>query len=417
MNNIDIMTKKKATGNWVADEVERCLSCFDPPCQQACPAHIPIPDFIRAIKSGNVKQASKLIRLANPIASICGEVCPEEVFCQSSCTRSQIDSPIKIRELHGYATKQRPVSISGATKSKGTVAIIGSGPAGLACARQLALEGVQVVIHEKDDTIGGVPTSSIPHFRLSHDIIESDIDHIKKLGVKISLNSAVDNPQNLLNDSNAVFLATGLPSGKGTNVSGSELPQVLSAIAFLNDVKEGKAKEIQGKRFAIIGGGNVSLDVAASAVEAGASEVHLLYRRGPVEMKVWRTELEEAQDRGVVIDYLVTPVEYVEKDGKLQTVRCIRTKLTDDIDSSRRRRTVAVEGTEFDLPSDIVIEAIGLDSEFARDIKVNPDLTTSVDGLFAGGDWARGEGTIVEAVRDGKLAAEKIISYLKDKKL
>ena len=145
--------------------------------------------------------------------------------------------------------------------------------------------------------------------------------------------------------------------------------------------------------------------------------MHLLYRRGPVEMKVWRTELEEAQDRGVVIDYLVTPVEYVEKDGKLQAVRCIRTKLTDEIDSSGRRKTIAVSGTEFDLHSDIVIEAIGLDSDFASDIKVNADLSTSVDGLFAGGDWARGEGTIVEAVRDGKLAAEKIIHYLKDKKL
>lgn len=416
-NIIDIVNNKKQIDNWVLDEAERCLSCYEPPCQQGCPANIPIPDFIRAIKSGNIKHAAKLVREANPLASICGEVCPEEVFCQSHCTRAQIDSPIKIRELHRQATSLEIEYHSMEKISKGTVAVIGSGPAGLTCAIQLAKNGDVVTIYEQGSFAGGVPAASIPKFRLADEAIESDIERAKALGIEIRLNSHIKKPAELLKKFAAVIMATGLPSGRGTSIPGSDLPQVLSALDFLNNLKEGDTKTAAGRRVIIIGGGNVSLDVAASAMEAGASEVHLLYRRGPIEMKVWRAELEEAQRRGVVIDYLVTPVEYVAEAGKLKAVKCIRTKLINEVDMSGRRKTEFLPGTGFELPADVVIEAIGLDSNYCKDIAVKPDLSTSIEGLFAGGDWARGEGTIVEAVRDGKLAAEKIIAYLKAQNL
>jgi NADPH-dependent glutamate synthase beta subunit-like oxidoreductase len=416
-NQVNKQSRMTGKNNWVAEEAKRCLSCFDPPCMQSCPAGIPIPDFIRSLNSGNVTTAARIIRDANPLASICGAVCPEEVFCQSHCTRAQIDSPIKIRELHGYVTGNEVANESVSKILKNKIAIIGSGPAGIACSITLALQGVQAVIYEKSDHLGGVPSSSIPNFRLSDTTIATDVDYARKLGVEFELKAVIDDPKSLLQNHKAVFIAAGLAKGVTAKVPGSESTGVLSALSFLEQARSGKPHDIKGKRVVIIGGGNVSLDVAAVAMESGAAEVHLLYRRGPAEMKVWRTELEEAQARGVVIDYLTTPVEYVTKAGKLQAVRCIRTRLTDKRDSSGRRSVEQVPGSEFNIPADFVIEAIGLTSDYSREIKANDDLTTSVEGIFTGGDWARGEGTIVEAVRDGKLAAAKIIAYMKDKKI
>jgi NADPH-dependent glutamate synthase beta subunit-like oxidoreductase len=415
-NKIKKRSNMTGKNNWVADEAKRCLSCFKPPCQGSCPASIPIPDFIRSLNSGNVANAARLIRNANPLASICGAVCPEEVFCQSHCTRSQIDAPIKIRELHSYVTGYETANESVSQLSKNKVAIIGSGPAGLSCAIILALQGVQAIIYERSDHIGGVPSSSIPDFRLNDETISTDIEYARKLGVEFKLNTDIDDPKALLKDHQAVFIAAGLAKGVTAKIPGSESTGVLSALSFLEKARSGNYYNIKNKRMIIIGGGNVSLDVAAVAMESGAAEVHLLYRRGPAEMKVWQTELDEAQKRGVVIDYLTMPIEYMAKTNQLQAVKCIRTRLTEKHDSSGRRMIEQVLGSEFSIPADFVVEAIGLTSDYSRDIKVNADLSTSVDSIFAGGDWARGEGTIVEAVRDGKNAAQKIILYMKDKR-
>lgn len=400
---------------WLTYESGRCLNCYDPPCQSNCPANIPIPTFINSIRSGNLKHAAKIIYQANPMAAICGQVCPEEIFCQSQCTRAQIDSPVNIRELHSYAAKHIADTTVNQIRQQYMVAIIGAGPAGLSCASVLSESGIEVDIFEQLDTPGGVPSSSIPEFRLSDKIINLDINRLKINGVKIILNKNIAKPDKLLADYRAIFIAAGLSESKETNISEEKIPQVLDALTFLEDARKSRVSILNGKTVVIIGGGNVSLDVAATAIEIGAGTVHLLYRRGPNEMKVWKSELEEAQKRGVIIDYLAAPNDYIVESGDLKAVNCSRMRLTENIDSSNRFVSVPIEGADFIIPADYVIEAIGMVSDYCKDISVNPNFTTSVEGIFAGGDWARGEGTIVEAVRDGKLAAEKILSYLKEK--
>jgi glutamate synthase (NADPH/NADH) small chain len=411
-----INLSNKSKDDWVLPEANRCLGCFDPPCQKACPASIPIPSFIRAIKSGNAKYAAALVREANPMIATCGAVCPEEVFCQTQCTRAQIDKPIKIRELHSYATCFEHDTVSAIISQTGKAAIIGSGPAGISCAVKLARAGFLVTIYEQSDHPGGVPNSSIPKFRIENETIEIDIEYARKQGVKVLLGSAVDNPSALLKQFDAVFMATGLPDNRNLNIPGENLPQVMAALSFLEKARSGLAEPLIGKRVVVIGGGNVSLDVAASAAALEAAEVRLLYRRSPKEIKVWKSELGEAQHRGVMIDYLTSPIEFVAEGQKLRGVKCIRMRLSDELDSGGRRIPQAIAGSEFTIPADLVITAVGLDSSYQKNTRIEAGFSTSIGGVFAGGDWARGEGTIVEAVRDGKLAAQAIIDYVKAKR-
>jgi glutamate synthase (NADPH/NADH) small chain len=414
--NCNIYLSKKGKESWVVAEADRCLSCFDPPCQKACPALIPIPSFIRAINSGNLGYAAAIVRKANPMVATCGAVCPEEVFCQIQCTRAQIDRPIKIRELHNYATRfEDDFSIPIAPKN-GKIAIVGSGPAGISCGVKLAQAGFSVTIYEKSDHPGGVPSASIPKFRIDNETIEIDIEYARKQGVKILLRSGVDNPELLLKQFDAVFMATGLPDNRDLKIPGENHPQVVAALSFLEKARSNLAESLSGKHVVVIGGGNVSLDVAASAAALGAAEVRLLYRRSPREIKVWESELREAQYHGVMIDYLTNPIEFIADGQTLKGVKCIRMRLTEELDSSGRKIPRPVEGSEFVIPADMAISAVGLESSFHKTTKMTSGLATSVDGLFAGGDWARGEGTIVEAVRDGKLAAQSIIDYVKAKR-
>jgi NADPH-dependent glutamate synthase beta subunit-like oxidoreductase len=407
---------KKGKDSWVLAEAGRCLSCYDPPCQKVCPASIPIPSFIRAINSGNLQYAAAIVRKANPMVATCGAVCPEEVFCQTQCTRAQIDKPIKIRELHCYATRFENESTVPPAKQIGQVAIIGSGPAGISCASKLAQAGFSVTIYEQGDHPGGVPGSSIPKFRITDETIGIDINYARKQGVKILLKSTVENPQSLLKQLDAVFMATGLPDNRGLKIPGENLPQVLSPLSFLEKARFGLSESLAGKRVVVVGGGNVSLDVAATAAALGASEVHLLYRRSPKEIKVWESELGEAQHRGVMIDYLTNPVEFIADGQTLKGVKCIRMRLSDELDSGGRKIPRPVPGSEFMIAADLVITAVGLESNYQKNTRITTGLATSIEGIFAGGDWARGEGTIVEAVRDGKLAAQSIIDYVKAKR-
>ncbi len=399
--------------DWIIGEARRCLDCFEPPCMQACPVSIPVPEFIRSIRSGNIKRAAGLVRQANPMAAICGEVCPEEVFCQSACTRGKIDRAISIRELHRFATGREKINSVEPAANVARVAIIGSGPAGLACAAALDGKGIKAVIFEKTDRIGGVPAESIPLFRLSNDSIGKDIGYIQDLCTQIETNSEITTPESLLGQYEAIFIAAGLDQVRKLNIPGENLPGVMGSLEFLESARNGNVSSLSGRQVVVIGGGNVSLDVAAMAAQIGAAEVRLTYRRGPKEMRAWKSELVEAEKLGVVIDYLTSPVEFLESEGNLSAVKCQRTSLIDEYDPDGRRRVEQIADSGFILPADLAIIAVGIVSNFRRDIAVAPNLTTSMPGIFAGGDWARGEGTIVEAVRDGKIAAGKIAAYLR----
>lgn len=405
-------SKAKPTDSWVIDEARRCLACYDPPCQKACPALIPIPEFIRAIGTGNTRYSAAIIRNANPLAAICGKVCPEEVFCQSQCTRASIDAPLKIRELHSWATsseRQHEIKLS----SSARVAIIGGGPAGISCAVNLKKAGIDAAIFESASKSGGVPRNSIPEFRLPDEVIDSDIYKAKELGIEINISMPIENPNDLLGKYEAVLIAAGLPCCKKLGIPGEDGDCVISSLSFLEDARQSKIKSLSRKRVLVIGGGNVSLDAASMAAELDAEEVRLMYRRGPAEMKVWESERREAANRGVIIEYLSSPIEFLKDSDKLTGLKCIKTKLSDKLDSSSRRVAIEIPGSEFIIKADIAIVAIGMTSDFLRSIKTNADMTTSHLGIFVAGDIARGEGTIVEAVADGKLAALKIIEYIR----
>jgi NADPH-dependent glutamate synthase beta subunit-like oxidoreductase len=403
---------KRSSDDWVLSEARRCLACFDPPCQEACPAAIPIPEFIRSINSGNLPQAASLVRQANPMAAICGAVCPQEVYCQNACTRGKIDRPLAIRNLHGFATKYEILGDFESGGKNKRIAIIGAGPAGLSCAVKLDEANYNVAVFESKKEIGGIPNFSIPKFRLPDQIIKIDLDYVSNYDIDLISNYPIVDPQSLLDGFDAVFIASGLHQCRRLDIRGENSPEVTDALSFLEKARSGEFGRLEGRRVVIVGGGNVSLDVAATACELGALETRLLYRRGPQEMKVWRSEIEEAQQRGVIIEYLVTPIEIVSEKGVLKSVKCMRMKLGDDLDSSKRKISVPIPHSEFAIPADLVIVAVGLTSNFGKQIRVNSDLSTSIPGIFAGGDWARGEGTIVEAVRDGKAAADSIIKYL-----
>ncbi len=398
--------------DWAFSEAQRCLTCYDPPCQKACPALIPIPEFIRSINSGNMRRAAGLVRQANPMAAICGAVCPQEVFCQNACTRGKIDRPLAIRNLHGFASKHEVRANPKSGDKEKRVAIIGAGPAGLTCAIMLDEADYSVAVFETSKQIGGIPNSSIPKFRLPEDVIKKDMDYLRNCDIDLITNYPIEDPKSLLEGFDAVFIAGGLRQSMRLNIPGEDSAEVIDSISFLEKARSGEFARLGGKKVIVVGGGNVSLDVASTACELGASETRLLYRRGPQEMKVWHSELEEARERGVIIDYLVTPIEIISEKGALREVKCIRMKLGQDLDSSKRRIPAPIPKSEFTIPADLVIVAVGLTSNFMKDVKVNSDLSTSIPGIFAGGDWARGEGTIVEAVRDGKAAANAIINYL-----
>jgi NADPH-dependent glutamate synthase beta subunit-like oxidoreductase len=402
--------------DWVMSEAIRCLYCYDAPCRKACPASINIPQYIMSIKSGNLPRAATIVRHDNPMAAVCGVICPAEVFCHAKCTRGKIDVPIRIRELHSYATQFEdgfPLIIS---HEKKKVAIIGAGPSGLACAAKLTLKGIQTVIFDQSQCPGGVPRQSIPRFRLDDEDIDIDIDYVKNIGAAIVSNSRINDPSTLLKEYDAVFMGVGLSNQKKLGIPCEDLPQVFKGVQFLEMARSGKQQTLSKKHVVVIGGGNVSLDVAATAAHLKAKEIHLLYRRGMLELRAWESEYTLTQKMGVIIDYLTVPIEFMSISGRLAAVKCLRTQLLNERDPDGRRKSVQLPDTEFLIPADLAVVAVGMTSDYRPEIKTIGDLTTSVDGIFAGGEWLRGSGTVVEAVRDGKAAADLIISYLKGKK-
>ena len=383
------------------------------------------------IRSGNVFGAAELVRSANAMAHVCGKVCPEEIFCQSVCTRGKQDSPIAIRELHYHATLRQ----SGrgdrlpavARRNERSIAVIGGGPAGLACAFTSARLGYRVTLYDRDDP-GGVPARSIPLFRLARADVDVDTSFLMHY---INFRQEEIDRESFLaieRRNDALFVATGLTLDKALPIPGAELQGVMPVLNFLRLAREGEDASgsgpitaIRGKRVIVVGGGNVSLDAAATAKRSGCGEITLMYRRGPREMRVWNAELEEARNQGVEIQYFVMPVEILGSDC-VTGVRCQRTRLSGRSDSSGRGVPEGIERSEFVLQADLVIPAIGqaAGAEFLDLFERTPQGTLKVDAafatsrprVFAGGDLISGEGTIVQSVGHGTEAAHAIHRFL-----
>jgi dihydropyrimidine dehydrogenase (NAD+) subunit PreT len=405
-------------------EAERCLQCFDAPCMVACPTHINVPKFISMIRSENVIGAAEVVKMSNALANTCGKICPEEILCQSVCTRGKEDTPIQIRELHFFATQQEQKRGFSTPKMAGkltnNVAVIGAGPAGLGCAFELAKLGHRVDIYDAGKP-GGVPRSSIPAFRLAARELEADTKFLSQFFQLRKL--AVDGKafNQIRNTHEATFLAVGLGEDRPLGVPGERLKGVLPVLSFLGKVKVKPSDVKVGKKVVIVGGGNVSLDAAATAKRLGAESVILIYRRGEKEMRVWKGELDEARKQGVEIRFLVNPVSILGKK-KVEGIKCRQTRLSKQKDKTGRPVPVEVKSSDFVLEADTIIIAIGQTiaskwlSDFDRKgggyVKVAENFETSVPGVFAGGDMIAGEGTIVQSVAHGKYAARAIHDYL-----
>ncbi len=405
-------------------ESERCLYCFDAPCTQACPVHIDIPAFISMIKSSNVIGAAQVVKRSNALANVCGRVCPEEIFCQSVCNRARLDKPIHIRELHSFATQREAaggfLKVRAAARIGKTVAVIGAGPAGLGCAFELSTLGYDVHVYDPKG-FGGVPRNSIPLFRLSDKELRSDIEFLSPFFHSHQLYVDAGTFEFICKQHEAVFVGIGLGLDKLPGIPGEHLNGVVPVLEYLERAKKNGMRGTLGKRVVIIGGGNVSLDAATTAMQYGAMEATLLYRRSEREMKVWNAELQSARNHGVHMQFLTMPVEVVG-NGHVTGLRCRRTRLSERMDASGRPVPVEVPGSDMLLEADTVVFAIGqrIRSEFAGKfrqtsqgyIHADENFQTSVTGVFAGGDVIAGEGTVVQSVAQGKQAARAMHKFI-----
>ncbi len=402
-----------------------------PPCRVSCPAGVNAQGYIALISQGKFKEALKVLRRTMPFAGVCGRICVAP--CESDCEREKFDQPIAIHYLKRFMAdyeikngreKVTPVPIT----KKDKVAIVGSGPAGLACAYDLVRKGYPVTVFEAAPKSGGLLRYGIPEMRLPREIIDNEVSYVQELGVEIKTNTPVNDLSELFNKGyKAVFLATGAGASQRLGIPGEDAIGVRYALEFLQSVNSG-VKVTLGKRVAIIGGGNAAIDAARVARRLGAEEVFILYRRTRAEMPAAENEIEEAEREGIKIQYLVAPENFISKDGKLTGVRCVRMELGEP-DASGRHRPLPIKGSEFVIDVDEVIGALGqrVDNtklpgklNFSRSGTIEADpvtMSTNIDGVFAGGDVVSGPATVINAVAAGKEAAISVERYLESKDL
>jgi NADPH-dependent glutamate synthase beta subunit-like oxidoreductase len=402
------------------------------PCKVACPAHINVQGYVNLAAKGKFREALELIKLSSPFPSICGRVCPHP--CEPACNRGDIDAAVATHAIERYlgdldlkARKRYLPRIKGRRAEK--VAIVGSGPAGLSCAYYLAQEGYQVTIFEKASVPGGMLAMGIPAYRLPREIVEAEVQLIRDLGVTIEtgVEIGIDQTVGELREAGfrAFFIAVGTQECLQLGIDGEDLAGVHSGLDYLRQVNLGEAVRL-GRVVAVIGGGNTALDAARTARRLGAEEATILYRRGLEEMPSRLEEIEECQAEGVPIHTLAQPVRFLGDNGRVRAIECIRTRLA-EVDESGRRRPEAVAGSEFTVAVDAVINALGQESDWAclthecactltdwGTMNVDAVTLQSEDpDIFAGGDAVRGPGTVVEAIADGREAAESIDRYLR----
>ena len=400
------------------------------PCKAACPTHISVQGYVALIAAGKYREALKLIKQENPFPAVCGRVCNHP--CESACRRGEVDTPVDIMHLKRFVAdldlEEATRYIPAKKEPKGKkVAIIGAGPAGLSAAYYLAVEGYAVTVFEALPAAGGWLTVGIPEYRLPKDVINAEIKIIEDLGVDIRLNTRVGKDvflADLRRDYDALFIGVGAHLSMELDVPDRDTEGVISGVDYLKRVNMGE-KVFLGDRVAVIGGGNVAMDAVRTAVRTGSKEVFILYRRSRAEMPAAPEEIEEAEAEGVRMEFLVYPTRKLRTAGKFTGIECVRMELGEP-DASGRRRPVPVKGTEFIIPVDAVIAAIGQTSDLSflesdsglapnkwGTLDVDPiTFATALPGVFAGGDVVTGPATIIKAVNAGKEAAISIDRYL-----
>ena len=433
------------TAELTADEAARCLNCKNAPCVTGCPVHVNIPGFIGKLWAGDYDGAYEVLSASNALPAVCGRVCPQETQCESKCVRGIRGEPVGIGRLerftadyhltHAGKAPEKPVS------NGHKVAVVGAGPAGLTCAGDLAKLGYEVTIFEALHLAGGVLVYGIPQFRLPKEIVAAEIDNLRNLGVRIETNAVIGRSETVdelfADGYEAVFLGTGAGLPMFMGIPGESLNGVCSANEFLTRVNLMKAYRddtdtpiYHAKRVVVVGGGNVAMDAARCAKRLGAEEVSIVYRRSEAEMPARREEIEHAKEEGILMRVLQNPVEILAAEGKERRVcgvRCIRMELGEP-DASGRRRPVEIPGSEYELPCDFVIMALGtrpnplissttenLETKRGGVLVADEQGRTTRDGVFAGGDAVTGAATVILAMGAGKTAAGAIDEYIHSK--
>lgn len=427
------------------EESERCLHCKNAKCIQGCPVSINIPEFIAAIKKKDFKEAYNVISESSALPAVCGRVCPQESQCEGQCIRGIKGEPVSIGKLERFTAdwaREQGIRPEPAKEKNGhKVAVIGAGPSGLTCAGDLARLGYDVTIFEALHKAGGVLSYGIPEFRLPKSaVVDQEVENVKNLGVKIETNVIIGKSitvDELLTEEGfeAVFIGSGAGLPMFMHIPGENANGVFSANEFLtrNNLMKAYREDYDtpihcGKKVAVVGGGNVAMDAARTALRLGA-EVHIIYRRSEEELPARKEEVHHAKEEGIQFDLLCNPVEiHVDENGWVKGIRCIRMELGEP-DASGRRRPVPVEGSEFDMDVDTVIMSlgtspnplissttIGLDINKRKCIIANEaDGQTSKTGVFAGGDAVTGAATVILAMGAGKAAAKGIDAFIRSK--
>ncbi|MGA9761565.1 MAG: NAD(P)-dependent oxidoreductase [Gaiellaceae bacterium] len=420
-------------------EADRCLRCggvyATAPCSVACPADVDVPTFVAQIADGDTGAAAKTIFAQNILGASCARVCPVEVLCQDSCVmNSQDETPVAIGRLQRFATDWAfangvPMREKAAPNGH-KVAVIGAGPAGLACAGELVARGYDVTVYDERAEVGGLIRYAIAPFRQHTEPLPDEAKGLADLGVRIKLGVKVDSAEALAKieqDAEAIFLGIGYGEDVDVKTPGDDLDGVWESLPFIEALKDGNLPQV-GRRAAVIGGGNTAMDVAREALRLGAEEVTVLYRRTQAEMPAFYHEYEEALEEGIVFKWLTLPVAFKGENGRLSAVECQPMKLGEP-DDSGRRRPEPIEGADFDLPVDTIIKAIGqrpreeflslidgLELEWGR-IKIDPTTgQTTNPKYFAAGDAINGGATAVQAVGGAKVAVAGIEAFLQGEK-